>query len=92
MHERVRSFSETGVIKDDASFIKIKDQMRILLEDRMREEGNIPDLDKGIHWSTLYIQEKRHYEFKITMFGVFVGRERANGKSVVYYDGKVHDL
>lgn len=92
MHERVRAFSNEGIIKDDANFAKHKDQMRILLEDRMREEGVIPDLDKGLHWSTVYVQSERHYKFKITMFGVFVGREKANGGAVVYYDGRVHEI
>lgn len=92
MHENIRRFTETGLIRDDMDFIRLKDLHRINLEDRMRSDGYIPQLDCGLHWSTEYLPEEKCYGFKITMYGVFVGKKNACKEAIAYYDGKVHDL
>jgi len=92
MHERIRKFSIEGTrAEGEPSLFTLKDTVRIMLEDKMRMEGHIPNLDCGLHWSMDWTPEKEHYLFKMTIYGIFVGKERANGEALVYYDGKVHN-
>lgn len=90
MHERIRRFTQEGDLGTD-DFEKQKDLHRIYLEDRMRYDGYVPQLDCGLHWSTEYMVKSRTFKFKLTMYGIFVGKERAASNAVAYYDGKIHE-
>jgi hypothetical protein len=90
MHEHIRRFTQDGRIRDNTDFIRLKDMMRINLEDRMRSDGYVPQLDCGLHWSTEYFPEDKCYGFKITLYGVYVGKKRACEDAIAYYEGKVH--
>ena len=89
MHERIRRFSESGVMKDSSNWQQVQDTQRNMLEDRMRSMGYIPHLDCDVHWTPCYDEEQDHFEFKISMYGVFVGRKQSETEAV-YYENKVH--
>lgn len=91
MHERIRKFSLEGTRPEGANLGQLKETVRIHIENDMVSKGHIPNLDCGLHWTSEWNDETQEFSYKMTIYGIFVGSERANGKAVVYYDGKVHD-
>lgn len=75
MHEAIVNFSREGKLRSDSDFIRIKDLMTRELEEEMREEGCVPVLDINVHWSTEYSEKEKCFNFKITMYGIYVGGE-----------------
>lgn len=89
MHERIRRFSETGKIADDTHFWRIKETFIDLIEERMRGRGYVPHLDLNPGWTTERLEDGS-YDFKITMYGVYVGKEISLAKEpTAYSDGKL---
>jgi hypothetical protein len=74
-HRPVKRFQEKGRIADDSDFIKTRETLDRLMVESMREEGYIPLLDLGPFWSTSLDDD--HYNFVLSYYGVFVGKEKA---------------
>ncbi|ASZ74912.1 hypothetical protein FDI69_gp098 [Rhodococcus phage Trina] len=89
MHDRIRLFSEEGIIADDKYFWRQKDNFIGLLEEKMRASGYVPHLDLSPEWSTS-LRDDESYAFKISWGGVFVGKEISLSKDpTAYSDGKL---
>lgn len=89
MHERIRRFSLETETKDNTNWLRIQDNLRNILEDKMREDGYVPNLDCGVHWSPTYLPDIDKFKIKMSMYGVFVGRKKSC-TAAVYYDDEVH--
>lgn len=77
LKKNIRSFIVSGVIKDDAAFARIREMHeRLLLED-MRSRGYVPVLDLESQFSIKYNEKKENYSFYLEMFGVYVGKRKA---------------
>jgi hypothetical protein len=73
----IRAFLIGGVIKDDSSIGKSRLMYeRILLQD-MRDRGYVPVLDLEPQFSIKYNEAKNTYSFNLEMFGVYVGKKKA---------------
>jgi hypothetical protein len=73
----IRAFLIGGVIKDDSSIGKSRLMYeRILLQD-MRDKGYVPVLDLEPQFSIKYNEIKDSYSFNLEMFGVYVGKKKA---------------
>jgi hypothetical protein len=75
MHNRIKRFGIEGTIIDDSKFIKAREMYEHLLISDMREKGYVPMLDVGPFWSTVW--NGLSYDFKSSVYGVYVGKERA---------------
>lgn len=91
MHEHIRRFKQEGEVRDSGDFVRLRDIYRNMLEDEMRSQGYVPQLDCGEHFSPEFDESNKRFSFKMTMYGVFVGKKRACDGAVAYYDGRVHD-
>jgi hypothetical protein len=88
MHDNLKRFSEEGLLRDDSDFLRIKDEMTRVLEDQMRLAGYVPVLDINVQWSTAYEPENKRYRFKITVYGVYVGKNK-QCDIIGFSDGKL---
>lgn len=87
MHEPIiKGFSETGFIKDDKDFIRLRGEFERMLTDTMRYQGYVPVHDIRSQWSTWLVDNK--YGFKITVYGVFAGKRKAKDYTF-WTDGKM---
>jgi hypothetical protein len=67
----------SGVIKDDAAFIRVREMYEKLTLDDMRSKGYVPVLDLESQFSIKYNEVKDNYSFYLEMFGVYVGKKKA---------------
>lgn len=87
MHEPIVGFSETGTLKDDSKIVETQQAMSKILADRLYHSGYLPVIDVDVQWTTHRNDEEDHYEFKITMYGVYVGEERSK-REFAWSNGK----
>ena len=77
LNKNIKSFLISGVIGDDAGIGKAREMYeRILLQD-MRSKGYVPVLDLESQFSIKYNKNKDNYSFFLEMFGVYVGKRKA---------------
>lgn len=89
MHDRIRRFTESGVLADDSYIWNQRENYIDLLEKKMRLAGYVPHLDLNPDWSTS-LRDDRHYDFKITWYGVFVGSDVSmSDDPTAFSDGKL---
>lgn len=77
MHRGLKRFGMNGVINDDSDFIRLREQYETLLLAEMKETGYVPVMDLGPFWST-DLKADGHYNFILSMYGVFVGLRKVN--------------
>jgi hypothetical protein len=77
LKKNIRSFIMSGVIKDDAAFIRVREMYEKLTLDDMRSKGYVPVLDLESQFSIKYNEVKDNYSFYLEMFGVYVGKKKA---------------
>lgn len=77
MKKQIHNFSFTGIIKDDSHLIKAREHYERLLTQQMRDGGYVPILDMSPQFNLKYIESRNQYAFTLTMFGVFVGKKKA---------------
>lgn len=75
---KIHNFTITGTIGDDAHFIKARETYERTMLQQMRDKGYVPVLDMNPQFSLSYIEAKNQYGFILTMFGVFVGKNKAH--------------
>jgi hypothetical protein len=76
MHKDIKRFPLDGIMNDDSDFIRLRAQFETLLIHQMRSDGYIPVLDLGPMFSTL-LRSDGHYDFELTVYGVYVGKVKA---------------
>ena len=77
MHKVIKRFGLEGKIGDDADFARLRAQYENMTVKEMREAGYIPVLDLGPYFSTLFDKDSGEYEFKLSIYGVYIGRRRS---------------
>ena len=75
-HKPIKSFAIDGAIKDDAHIIRLKEEYIRLLIIQMRETGYIPRIDIEPDFTLEYDNKKDCFEFKLTVYGIYVGKKR----------------
>jgi hypothetical protein len=76
MHKDIKRFPLDGLMNDDSDFIRLRAQFETLIVHQMRDGGYVPVLDIGPLFSTKLLDDG-HYEFELTVYGVYVGRKKA---------------
>ena len=74
-HKRIKEFHIDGIIDDDSSIPKIRGRYEKILVDMMRSNGYVPHLDIDPAFSLKY--EGESYTFLLTIYGVYIGRAKA---------------
>lgn len=76
MHDEVKAFPLTGEISDK-DIVKSKQRLVAAQEAIMRDSGYVPDLDKEPHFTMSYLPEYSKFTFVLTVYGVYVGKDKA---------------
>lgn len=76
MHDDIKKFLLTGEISDQ-DIVKTKARLVEAQESVMRDEGYAPDLDKDPQFTMSYLPELRKFNFVLTVYGIFVGKDKA---------------
>lgn len=74
MHRPIRRFEIEGQIGDDKDFIRLRQEYERLLVQDMRSQGVVPHLDLQPVFTISY---NGVYDFKLSMYGQFVGKRKA---------------
>jgi hypothetical protein len=89
MHEDIKTYTLDGEV-DDKNLIETKERLVDFMENMIREHGAVPVLDMEPQFTLDYKSDKELYEFKLTLYGVYVGKDEAweiaglmNGKPIM---------
>ena len=76
-HKPIKKFSLDGNINDDSAFWRLKDQYILLLKTEMRLSGYVPRLDINPDFTLDYNEEKKYFEFKLSLYGIYLGKRQS---------------
>jgi|APGre2960657468_1045069.scaffolds.fasta_scaffold73880_2 hypothetical protein len=74
-HKNIKKFSLDGEIYDEAIIPRIKEKYISMLAEMMRHKGYVRRYDIDPDFTIVY--NKKTFEFKLSIYGVFVGKKRA---------------
>lgn len=75
-HKSIKRFELEGTIHDDAHINRLKIEYMALLILGMKTDGYVPQLDLDPDFTIEYLGN-RGYHFKMSVYGVFLGKKRA---------------
>ena len=76
MHgKQIKRYTHSGEVRDDADFIRLRENLEKLMVQTMREEGYLPIHDLHPLWSTHWLGKK--YSFTLTMHAMYAGPKKA---------------
>lgn len=76
-HKPIKTFYLDGSIRDDASIARLKTEYVKLLTEEMTFSGYVPRLDIDPDFTISYNEQAEIFEFKLTMYGVFLGKKKS---------------
>jgi hypothetical protein len=76
-HKPLRKFNLDGVISDEAVIWRLKDEYIRLLVSEMRLAGYVPRLDIVPDFTVDYNEQKKFFEFELTLYGIYIGRKQS---------------
>jgi hypothetical protein len=89
-HRPIRKFNFGGLISDEAFVPRLKTEYVRLLISEMKLNGYAQRLDIDIDFTIQFNSKKQHFEFEITVYGIYVGKKKAqwitgiDGTKVIY--------
>ncbi len=76
-HKPIKMFTLDGIITDDSAIGRLKQEYVRLLKAEMVLTGYVPRLDIDIDWTLDYNHQRQHYQFEISMYGVYLGKSKS---------------
>lgn len=76
-HKPIKRFGLDGIINDEANIGRLKDEYTRLLKAEMVLTGYAQRIDINTDFTTRYNAEKQYFEFEISLYGIFVGKNKA---------------
>jgi hypothetical protein len=76
-HRSIKKFGFDGVIHDEASILRLKEEYVRLLNTEMRLSGYAPRLDIASNFTIKYNEKAQIFEFKLTTYGTYVGKKKS---------------
>jgi hypothetical protein len=76
-HKPIKKFSLDGNIHDDSAFWRLKDQYIQLIKTEMKIAGYVPRLDINPDFTLDYNEQKKYFEFKLSLYGIYLGKKQA---------------
>jgi hypothetical protein len=80
-HKTIRRFFLEGEIYDESAIPRIKDQYVRMVNDLMYTKGYLPRIDIDPDFTVMY--NGKTFEFKLSSYGVFVGKRKCEQYSAV---------
>ena len=77
LRRNIKSFYINGNIKSDSDIVRLKEMYIKLLTNDMRSRGYVPVLDLDPQFSTKYNFEQNHFSFQLEIYGVYLGKRKA---------------
>jgi hypothetical protein len=75
-HKPIKRFNLSGIIQDESALGRLKMEYIRLIESEMKLSGYAPRLDIVPDFTIDYNEEKRYFEFELTLYGVHIGRKK----------------
>lgn len=79
-HKNIKRFFLDGEIYDESTIPRMREQYILMLQTMMKSKGYLVRYDIDPEFSIMY--NGKTFEFKLSLYGVFVGRKRAE-----WFDG-----
>jgi hypothetical protein len=76
-HKPIKRFGLKGTIYDDSAIVRLRDEYGKLLLTEMKLLGYVPRLDIAQDFTLEYRQDKKYFEFELTLYGVYVGKKKS---------------
>lgn len=76
-HKPIKLFSLDGNIYDDSAILRLRAEYTHLLHTEMRLMGYVPRLDIAEDFTIEYIEDSKLFEFKLTIYAVYVGKKKS---------------
>jgi hypothetical protein len=76
-HKPIKIFSLDGDIHSDSAIVRLREEYSKLLITEMKISGYVPRLDIGEDFTIQYNYKKRCFEFKLSIYGVFLGKKKS---------------
>jgi hypothetical protein len=76
-HRPIKKFYLDGIIHDESSLARLKDEYIRLLDSEMRLSGYVPRLDIIPDFTLDYNHSKQYFEFQLTVHGTYIGRKQS---------------
>jgi hypothetical protein len=76
-HRAIKKFDIDGIIHDDSALSRLKTEYEHLLITEMRLSGYVPRIDIVPDFTLDYNHTKEYFEFKLTMYGIYVGKKKS---------------
>jgi hypothetical protein len=89
-HRAIKKFNIDGIIHDDKLLVRLKNEYVRLLTTQMKLKGYVPRYDIDMDFTLDYNENKQYFEFELTLYGVYVGKRKAewiqgiDGQKVIY--------
>lgn len=83
-HKSIKKFQIEGTLYDDAHIQRLKREYIALVVLQMRAKGYALREDIDIDFTLEYKGEKRGYDFKLSVYGVYVGLKKAQEIDRIY--------
>ena len=75
-----------GTIYDSAHIDRLKTEYLALVVMQMRDRGYVPRIDIDYQFTMWYDEDKNQYNFKMSVYGVYVGPKKAQAiKAIMNY-------
>lgn len=74
-HKNIKRFSIDGEIYDEAAIPRLKEQYIVIVQGMMERSGYVVRYDIDPDFTISY--NGKIFEFKLSLYGVFVGKKRA---------------
>ncbi len=76
MHDDIIRYTLNGEISD-TNLVQEKERLVLFMENQMRYDGLVPNLDMDPQFTLDYNAEREVYYFTLTVYGVHIGKEQA---------------
>jgi len=76
-HKTIKRFHLDGIIQDESSLGRLKQEYIRLLSSEMRLSGYVPRIDIDPDFTIDYDDRKQYFKFEISMHGVHVGKRKS---------------
>ncbi len=75
-HKPIKRFFLDGIINDDVSIGRLRQEYVRLLNIEMKLNGYAPRLDIDPDFTIYYNHTKDYYEFQLSVYGTYLGRKK----------------
>jgi len=76
-HKAIKRFNLSGIIHDESAIERLRAEYKRLIILEMRLNGYVPRLDIDIDFTIDYNENKKYFEFEISIHGVYTGRRQS---------------